>query len=277
MIPNLIPKRCFRTLAFCALTSAYALSQAAQQKPPSAVQPPDNAVHIVPPPATHKFPLNTTLTYSAEWRLFNAGTATMRMEQAGREHRIYATADAQGFVAVLYHVHDTFEAFFDPTTFCSRSITKHSEEGFRRHDTNIVFDYARKKSVLDEKNLKTVESKHQENDIPECVSDVISSPFYIASLPLTNGSVYRFPLNDGGKTANARVTVEGREDVKTPLGTYKTVRVGVVADSGSLMNKGQVWIWFSDDAARTPVQMKARLFWGTLVFHLTKMETSPQH
>jgi hypothetical protein len=274
VISNLIPKRRFRILIFCVVGSLFLAAQSSQSKPPSAVQPADNTPHITPPSADHKFPLNTTLTYSTEWRLFNAGTATMRMEQAGREHRIYATADAQGFVAVLYHVHDTFEAFFDPTTFCSRNITKHSEEGFRRHDTNIVFDYARKKSVLNEKNLKTVESKHEENDIPECVSDVISSPYYIASLPLTNGSVYRFPLNDGGKTVNARATVEGREEVKTPLGTYKTVRVGVVADSGSLMNKGQVWIWFSDDAARTPVQMKARLFWGTLIFHLTKMETS---
>lgn len=200
----------------------------------------------------------------------------MRIEAAGREQRVYATAEAQGFVAVLYHVHDTFEAFFDPATFCSLNITKHSEEGFRRHDTNIVFDYSRNKSVLNEKNLKTNESKHEENDIPACVSDVVSSPFYIASLPLVANAVYRFPLNDGGKTTNARVTVEAREEVKTPTGTFKTVRVGVVADSGSLANKGQVWIWFTDDAARIPVQMKARLFWGTLIFHLQKLETTPQ-
>jgi hypothetical protein len=194
------------------------------------------------------------------------------MQPAGREQRIYATADAQGFVAVLYHVHDTFETFVDPATFCSLNITKHTEEGFRSHDTNIVFDYANKKSVLNEKNLKKNESKHEENDIPTCVSDVISAPFYIGSLPLQQGTVYRFPLNDGGKTNIARVTVEGREEVKTPAGTYKTIRVGVVADSGSLRDKGQLWIWFSDDAARTPVQMKARLFWGTLVFHLQKIE-----
>lgn len=235
----------------------------------------DNNPHITAP-AGYKYPNNQTLTYTADWRLFNAGTATMRVESAGREQRVLATADAQGFVALLYHVHDTFEAFFDPASFCSLNITKHTEEGFRRHDTNIVFDYARKKSVLTEKNLKTNENKKEENDIPVCVSDVISSPFYIASLPLTAGAVYRFPLNDGGKTNVARVTVEGREDVKIPLATYKTIRVGVVADSGSLMNKGQIWIWFTDDAARTPVQMKARLFWGTLVFHLTKIDSTPQ-
>lgn len=248
------------------------LLAAQAQTPKSAVSVADTSPHITSPAAEHKFPNGQTLVYSADWRLFNAGTATIRMEAAGREQRVFATADAQGFVALLYHVHDTFEAFFDPTTFCSLNITKHTEEGFRKHDTNIVFDYVRRKSMLTEKNLKTNENKREENEIPECVSDIISSPFYIASLPLTQGAVLRFPLNDGGKTTVARVTVEGKEDVKTPAGTYKTVRVGVVADSGSLANKGQIWIWFSDDAARTPVQMKARLFWGTLIFHLTKIE-----
>ncbi len=253
-----------------------ALLAAQTQAPKSAVSAPDNSPHIIAPAEGHKYPNGQTLVYSGDWRLFNAGTGTIRMESAGREQRVLATADAQGFVALLYHVHDTFEAFFDPATFCSLNITKHTEEGFRKHDTNIVFDYARKKSVLTEKNLKTNENKREENDIPGCVSDIISAPFYIASLPLTQGSVIRFPLNDGGKTTVARVTVEGKEDVKTPAGTYKTIRVGVVADSGSLANKGQIWIWYSDDAARTPVQMKARLFWGTLVFHLTKIESKPE-
>lgn len=266
-----------RLLVALAVCVAQPFVHAAQQKLEPAAQISDNSPHIIPAAPGHQFPDAQTFVYAADWRLFNAGTATIRLESAGREQRVLATADAQGFVALLYHVHDTFEAFFDPHNFCSLNITKHNEEGFRTHDTNIVFDYARKKSVLSEKNLKTNESKRQENDIPACVSDVISAPFYIASLPLMPKAVYRFPLNDGGKTVDARVTVEAREEVKAPAGTYKTIRVGVVADSGSLMNKGQIWIWFSDDAARTPIQMKARLFWGTLVLHLQKIESAPQH
>ena len=277
MIPDRTPSRLLGAQMFRSLLLAICCAtMVAAQITKSVTPPSDNTPHITPPAADHKFPDGQTLVYVADWRLFNAGTGTIRLESAGREQRVFATADAQGFVAVLYHVHDTFEAFFDPATFCSLNITKHTEEGFRRHDTNIVFDYSRKKSVLAEKNLKTNESKREENDIPNCVSDVISSPFYIASLPLAPGAVYRFPLNDGGKTVNARATVEGREEVKTPAGTYKTIRVRVVADSGSLMNKGEIWIWFSDDAARTPVQMKARLFWGTLIFHLQKSEMTPQ-
>jgi hypothetical protein len=33
-----------------------------------------------------------------------------------------------------------------------------------------------------------------------------------------------------------------------------------------------VWVWYTDDAAHIPVQMRARLFWGTLTFRLNRIE-----
>jgi Protein of unknown function (DUF3108) len=234
------------------------------------------ASQVITPGPAYKFPDGQTLVYAVDWRLFNAGTATLRMERAGREQRIVATADALGFVALLYHVQDRFESFVDPKTYCSLTLSKHTEEGFRRLDTNITFDQARKKSVLSEKNLKNNQSKKVENDTPGCVVDVVSSAYYISSLPLVANGVYRFPMNDGGKTVEVKAAVEGHEDVKTPAGTFKTIRVVAAAESGSLKNRGQIWIWYTDDGAHTPVQMKARLFWGTLVFRLQKIENSPQ-
>jgi hypothetical protein len=222
------------------------------------------------PPPTYRFPLNQTLSYTSDWRLFTAGSATIRVESAGREHRILTNADASGVVGVLYHVHDSVESFIDPQTFCSRSVTKHTEEGRRRLDTNIVFDYTRKKSVLNETNLQDKKAKREENDIPTCVTDVASSIFYVASLPLTPNANYSFPLNDGGKTAEAKVAVEGREELKLPAGTYKTIRARITSNTGKLKEKGAIWIWYTDDDKRLPVQMKARMFWGTLLFRLQK-------
>src|SRR6478609_10680498 len=107
-------------------------------------------IEIVAPSVTrprpdYQFPLGETYVYGAEWRIFNAGIATLRMEKAGQENRIVASADAAGTVALLYHVQDRLESFFDPTNFCSRNTSRHVEEGFRRVDTNITFDYAHRK------------------------------------------------------------------------------------------------------------------------------------
>ena len=228
--------------------------------------------HIRPVADGYRFPNGQTLHYTAEWRLWTAGSATLRMDAVGAEQRVTGSADSAGFVALLYKVADRFEAYFDRQTFCSSRLTKHTEEGRHRRDTQIRYDYVRRKAVLDEKNLKSGETKHQEEDIPRCVTDVISGIFYVGSLPLAPGNSYIFPLNDGGKTVDVRAHVEAREEIKTDVGTFKTVRVQPEAESGVLKNRGRIWVWYTDDAAHIPIQMRARLFWGTLTFRLNRIE-----
>jgi len=232
----------------------------------------ESASHVQPPPPTYKFPNGQNLIYSGEWRLFNAGTATLHVENTGQEARIVITADATGAVALLYHVHDRMESVIDAKTFCSRSLKKHTEEGFRRVDTNLVIDYPRKKAIFDDKNLKNNSSKHAENEIPECVSDVISAIFYAGTVQAEPGGQFSFPLNDGGKTVDVLAHVEAREEIKVPAGTYKTIRLQPEVLSGPLKGKGKVWVWYSEDANRIPVQMRAKMFWGTLNFKLQRIE-----
>lgn len=210
--------------------------------------------------------------YSAVWRVFNAGTATLRLERAGAQDHVLGNADTASSAALLYHVEDRYQSAFDPTTFCSSSTSRQIEEGFRRVDTKITFDYARGKSVFEQRNLKKKESKNQEHAIPPCVTDVLSGIFYTASLPLQPGSTYSFPLNDGGETLTVNVHAEAREQIKTPAGTFNTIRVQPESDSGLLKEKGKIWIWYSDDAARIPVQARTRLYWGNLTFTLQRIE-----
>ena len=58
-----------------------------------------------------------------------------------------------------------------------------------KRETSIRFDYAHKKSTLDEKNLKTGETKHVENDLAGCATDVITGFYYLQSLPLQLGEL----------------------------------------------------------------------------------------
>ncbi len=227
---------------------------------------------IQAPASNYRFPDNVTYVYTAEWRLWTAGTATLKMERSGGQRRVTSTADSTGVVALLFHVHDIFESSFDSPSFCSVGISKHTEEGFRRKDTNIRFDYAHRKAVLDERNPRANDSKHEEEDIPGCVMDVLSGVYYLGSLPLQVGSTYTFPVNDGGKTMEVQATVDGREAIKTDAGMFQTLRVQPVATSGPLNKKGSVWIWYSDDPAHIPVQVRVRAFWGTITVRLQRMD-----
>ncbi|HXO38826.1 MAG TPA: DUF3108 domain-containing protein [Candidatus Acidoferrum sp.] len=270
-------------LALAGLTAAFASSPQREKRPSAPGPSPllSTAVagqgELVAPSVAHprseyQFPVGQTYVYSGEWRVFNAGIATLRLEQAGPENRIVAAGDGAGTVSMLYHVHDRLESFFDPSSFCSHNTSRHIEEGFRRVESNITFDYPRGKAVLDHKNIKKKESKHEEHDIPGCVTDMLSSIYYVASLPLLPNKTYSFPINDGGATVNVRVHVEAREQIKTPAGTFNAIRVQPETSSPVLRDKGRIWVWYSDDAARVPIQMRARLSWGTLIFSLLRIE-----
>jgi hypothetical protein len=218
-----------------------------------------------------ELPNGQTLHYEADWRFVTAGIASFHLERAGSQEHIEGAADSTGVVALLFRVADRFNSYFDARTLCSYKLIKHTEEGSHRRETVITYDYSRGKAVLEERNFKTNEQKRTENDIPGCVTDVVSGILYVASLPLQPGASYSFPLNDGSKTVTVQAHVEGKEQVKTPAGTYNTIRVGPEGEYGPLKERGRVWIWFTDDAQHLPVQMRARLGWGTLTVYLTSV------
>ena len=249
---------------------AMAAQQPASAPPQAAPDTIGPVSHIVAPAAN--FTLSEeTYTYGAEWRIWNAGIITLSLSREGVENRVTGTAESQGVVSMLYPVHDKFQALYDPRTFCSVSLRKHTEEGFHKRDTLISYNYARKKSVLDETNLKDNQAKHEENDIPGCVTDVLSGLMYLRSLPLIPGTTYTFPLNDGGKTVDVTAKVEAKETIKVPAGTFQTIRVSPEG-VGPIKSKGKIWIWYTDDARRIPVQMRGKMFWGTLNLKLEKIE-----
>ena len=231
-----------------------------------------SASHIQPLRSGFQFPYGQTLHYEGEWRFWTAGVATVRIEQSGPQNHVAANADSTGVVSLLYRVQDRFNSYFDAKSLCSSKLIKHSEEGSHRRETTITYDYARGKAVLDERSLKDNQQKRVENDVPNCVTDVLSGIFYVGSLPLQVGTTYTFPLNDGSKTVTVQAHVEGKEQIKTPAGTFQTLRVGPEGDSGTLLkNKGRIWIWYTDDEKHLPVQMRAKLFWGTVTIYLTSI------
>ncbi|HWS96217.1 MAG TPA: DUF3108 domain-containing protein [Candidatus Methylomirabilis sp.] len=230
-----------------------------------------STAHIQPLRPGFEFP-RQTLRYEAEYHFVTAGLATLRIEREGSQEHITGKADSTGVVALLFRVQDRFNSYFDAQHLCSNKLVKHTEEGSHLRDTTITFDYKIGKAVLQETNLKNGQTKRTENDIPGCVTDVMSGILYLSSLPLQPNATYDIPLNDGGKTVTIRAHVEGKEQVKTPAGTFQTIRVGPEGDYSALRNRGRILMWYSDDARHLPVQMQARLFWGTLTVYLAGID-----
>ena len=230
---------------------------------------------IVPPSPSYQYPNGQRFVYSVQWHMWNAGTATMLMQRTHTGEHLISTANSAGMADKFYPVHDTFDADLDSRTFCTQRIAKHSEEGSRRLDRRVQFDYARAKSIVDDNDLKAGKQRHAELDIPNCVTDVVDGFFYVMSLALEPGSSQIFPVNDGGKTTAVRIQVEARDSVKVPVGEYQTVRVKAEPISGAMQGKGMLWVWFTNDGRHLPVQMKSKLGFATLIFRLERIEPQP--
>lgn len=219
------------------------------------------------------FPSKQTLSYSVDWRVFPAGVVSFHQEADGNVQRVSVTADTMGAVNLLFRVSDRFQSSFNRETGCSEGFTKQLIEGRRQVNSDLKFDYTQNKAIFTEKNLVSGIRKHQEVPIPPCVTDSLSSIFYAASQPMTVGKSFQFPLADAMRTVPVTMKVEGREEVKTPAGTFQTLRVEPTADAGVVKNRGNIWIWYTDDGRHIPVQMRARFFWGTITFRLTVIDS----
>jgi hypothetical protein len=224
---------------------------------------------LVPPAANFSFPAKQTLTYAVDWRVFPAGTATFHLEQVGNMQHVTATGESIGAVNLLFRVNDRFESYFNRTTGCSVNFAKQLQEGRRQLTSTLKFLPG--KQVLEEKNLVTGTSKQQQSPIPPCVTDLMSAIFYGGSQPLQPGGSFHMPVADAMRVVDVTMKAEAREQIVTLAGTFQTIRVQPMADAGIVKNRGNIWIWYTDDDRRIPVQMRARLFWGTITMRLVSM------
>jgi hypothetical protein len=257
----------------CALLCLPAASCGGQIfSPPKPAASPRQIPVLAPPPANFIYPQHETLTFTVDWRVFTAGTAVFHLDTAGDAEKVTATADSVGAVNMLFPVVDRFESGFDLKTGCSTGFNKQIQEGRRKIASELTFNYSSGKQDEYARNLVKGTATRKEANIPACVTDSLSAIFYTQSQPLTVGQTVYFPLADSMRTVTVGMKVEDREEIKTPAGTFQTVKVQATADEGVVKNRGSIWIWYTDDARHMPVQMQARLFWGTITFHLQSVE-----
>jgi hypothetical protein len=224
-------------------------------------------------------PAKESFIYGIDWRLFNAGKARVDLTTTTEprpESQIKLHLESTGFVSKLFRVEDDYTALLN-RNLCAESVSLISHEGSRMRDTRITFDAETKKASYLErdraKNNAVVLA--QETEIPPCVHDVVGALFFLRTLNLEPGQSAQVPVSDGKKSVTVKVEAQAREDVKTPAGTFKTIRYEVYLFNNVLYRRSaHVNVWLSDDRRRVPVQIRVRMTItiGTITLTLEKHE-----
>ena len=223
-------------------------------------------------------PSKETLYYSIDWRLFTAGKAKLELAAlpASRPgYQVNLHLESAGFVSKLFKVDDDYASILN-ADLCAQSAQMTAHEGSRQRETKITFDgEARKASYLERDLVKNNVVLQQEIDIPQCVHDVTGGLLFVRTLNLEPGQSTQVPVSDGKKSVMARVEAQQREDVKTPAGTFKTIRYEIYLFNGVLYRRtAHLNIWLTDDRRKLPVQIRARMQFtiGTINLLLEKHE-----
>ena len=178
-------------------------------------------------------------------------------------------------VSTLYKVDDTYRAQFD-APFCVTSSLMDSKEGSRHRETAINFDRNRNRAFLTEKDvLKNSIVSKTDVQIPNCVHEVLAALLRLRRTKIEIGQSAQLPVSDGRKFAAVKVEAQERERLKTPAGTFNTVRYEVNLLNGVVYARGgRVFVWLTDDDRRLPVQFRLRMNFplGTVTLDLEKEE-----
>jgi hypothetical protein len=220
-------------------------------------------------------PAKESFTYGVEWRLVRAGLTKISLTPLNGGWQGDIHLESAGLVSKLYKVEDNYAVTIDEQ-LCARSTSMKAIEGKRERETKVTFDRHRGKANYVERDLlknNTVLAK--EIDTPSCVVEWVSGLYRLRSLKLEPGQSATIPMSDGKRFANVKVEAQEREEVVTPLGKFKTVRYEIFVFDGALIaRKARALVWLTDDAKKTPVQIRVRMQFliGTINLLLEKEE-----
>ena len=216
-----------------------------------------------------------TLKYTVSWSQFiTAGTAVMEVKEetladGRRVLHLVATGHSTGLVGSLYPVTETAMSVFDPSIMQSISYSLREQYGKKVRRRIVVFDHGQRTVVskLNDDTPVTVE-------IPDQVQDGLASLYYLRTREdLKIGKTIIVDVLDSEKNWSVEFQVLGRETLKTPVGEFSTIKVRTYPKyKGVFQNKGEAFIWLTDDSRRVPVLIKSKLKVGSFVLSLDEMK-----
>jgi hypothetical protein len=227
------------------------------------------------PPHILAFKPGETLKYNVSWsNILTAGTAIMEvkgetMPDGRRVLDFIVTGHSTGMVGRIFPVTDTAVSVFDPVFMHSLSYSLKEKYGKKERLRVVVFDRTQRTAIstLNNDPPATV-------DVPEQVQDALSSLYYLRTRKdIEIGKTIVIDVLDSEKNWSVEFQILGREKLKTPMGEFSTIRVRTYPKyKGVFMNKGEVFIWLTDDSRKVPVLMKSKLKVGSFVLTLTEMK-----
>ncbi len=214
-------------------------------------------------------PVGEKLTYEISWLNILAGTAVMEVLDGGGGRdsltaKFVTTAQSRPAITKFFPVDNRVESEFDLSAQLPQHMLFKRREGKKKEDIEYTFHH--KEGTVTAIKGGTAETL----PIEPGTQDLISCLYYVRNaLSFTPGSSMTLNIHHDKKNRKVEVRVEKLETLDGVWGKAETAEVLVIMPfQGLFLNQGNIRVWFTNDARRLPVRMKAKVIIGSIMADL---------
>ncbi len=218
------------------------------------------------------------LTYDITYFGVSAGEVVLKQQppKVINNRRVYhfkADIQSSKVFALFYKLNDTVESYWDYEGLFSHRYHLVLDEKAQTRDALELYDSVKGQTFYWNRwNHETkgyIETK-EFKPMTRFPQDAMSLLYYVRTLPLEEGKVFSIPTVAEGKVWEVRTTVLRKERKSMPLGKRDCfVLKPEIFMEGKPQNKGEVYLWVTDDENRYPVQLEAKVRIGTIHMSLS--------
>lgn len=222
------------------------------------------------------FEIGETLTYDTKISKIIQGISvaelTFTVSDGAEKDNYLITAEARSKGTLIKLARYSFLQKIDSVARRSdlRALrtAKHDVQKERIRNSEAVFDYGERRVTYTETdpNEPMRPPRLIASDLVGDTYDLVSSIYYLRTLPLAVGKTFEVTVSDSGLIYKIPVHVTGRERQKTEIGRVWCFKIEaeVFGEGRMIERKGSMIIWITDDARRIPVRSQVKASFGNI-------------
>ena len=210
------------------------------------------------------FSLGERLDYDAKFSFLNLGTMILEVKdtityEGAHCYRISSVLNSTRALRFLFSIDDTIEVYTSSDLLVPLLYQERINESGYRRECNLYFDHELQKVSYDDSLVFSIAPNTR---------DLLSFWYYLRQIPLLTGDTIILSIHNARENHDIHCVVRGKEDVKTEAGTFNTIVVEPRTEGKGIFGAGGgMIIWYSE-ADRLPVQIKASMKFGSVLFKL---------
>lgn len=216
------------------------------------------------------------LTYEVSYSLyFNISVGEVNFEVqdqtrniGGNEYyHVVSEGKTYSFYDRFFKVRDYHESFFDKETFLPRIFIRDVYEGGYEAYDYVVFDHEDESAKID---------NEAKIDISSQTHDMISALYNVRSMDLgelEKGDSIMVDTYVSGETYEVGAVFEGREEITTSKGTFRTLKMRPILITGRVFEADdEMMLYVTDDENQIPVRIESGISVGSITAELADVE-----